>query len=126
MLPPAVVNTGSSDRKNALETMLTLRFGEECSQVIQTSSNSIAAAARAIKALDVVIEKIEEVIRCKERWETALGNSAHDARGRAASGRCDEATQAIETVVITKMVGAEKERAQLETLLARRRIPSGL
>jgi hypothetical protein len=37
----------------------------------ETSSNSIAAAARAIKALDVVIEKIEEVIRCKERWKTA-------------------------------------------------------
>jgi kinesin family protein 5 len=116
----AVVITGSSDRKNALETMLTLRFGEECSQVIQTSSNSIAAAARAIKALDVEIEKIEEVIRGKERWET-VRTTREDALHQA-----DEATQAIETVVITKMVGAEKERANLETLLARRRILSGL
>merc|ERR1719352_367526 len=54
----AVVVTGSSERRNALETMLTLRFGEECSQVVQTSSSSIAAAARAIKAIDLEIEKV--------------------------------------------------------------------
>jgi hypothetical protein len=116
----AVVITGSSDRKNALETMLSLRFGEECSQVIQTESNSIAAAARAIKALDVEIEKIEDVIRGKERWET-VRTTREDALHQS-----DEATQAIETVVTSKLVGAEKERAQLETLLARRRILSGL
>ena len=60
------------------------------------------------------------MIRGKERWET-VRTTREDALHQA-----DEATQAIETVVITKMVGAEKERAQLETLLARRRILSGL
>lgn len=116
----AVVITGSSERKNALETMLTLRFGEECSQVVQTSTNSIAAAARAIRALDVEINKIEEAIRGKERWETiriTRDDELHQA---------DEATQATETVVTSTLVGAEKERANLEMLLARRRILTGL
>jgi hypothetical protein len=116
----AVVVTGSSERRNALETMLTLRFGEECSQVVQTASNGIAAAARAIKALDVEIDKIEEVIRGKERWETVRTTRADELHQE------DEATQATEVVVTTKLVGAEKERAQLETLLARRRILTGL
>jgi len=40
--------------------------------------------------------------------------------------QADEATQATETVVTSKLVGAEKERAHLELLLARRRILSGL
>jgi hypothetical protein len=50
--------TGSSERRNALETMLTLRFGEECAQVVQTGRNSIAAAARAISALDLEIHAV--------------------------------------------------------------------
>lgn len=116
----AVVITGSSERKNALETMLTLRFGEECSQVVQTSTNSIAAAARAIRALDVEIDKIEDVIRGKERWETVRMTRDDELH------QADEATQATETVVTTKLVGAEKERGSLEMLLARRRILTGL
>ena len=43
----AVVVTGSSERRNALETMLTLRFGEECSQVVQTSTSRCAPAVLA-------------------------------------------------------------------------------
>ena len=85
-----------------------------------TASCSIAAAARAIKALDNEIEKIEDAIRGKERWETVRlvrQDLLHQA---------DEATQATETVVTSKLVGAEKERAHLELLLARRRILSGL
>ena len=66
----AVVVTGSSERRNALETMLTLRFGEECSQVVQTQGSSMTAAARGIKALDVEIANLEETIQRKERWET--------------------------------------------------------
>lgn len=115
----AVVITGSSEKRNAQETMLTLRFGEECSQVVTSGSSSIAAAARAIKALDVEIDKVEAVIRSKERWETVRTTRA-DALHQE-----DEATQATETVVTTKLVGAEEERARLEQLLVRRRILSG-
>jgi len=62
--------------------MLTLRFGEECSQVVQTSTHSVAADARAIRALDVEIDTIEDAIEDAiqdviedaiggiERWET--------------------------------------------------------
>jgi len=62
--------------------MLTLRFGGERSQVVQTSTNSVAADARAIRVLDVEIDKIEDaiedaiqnviedVIRGIECWET--------------------------------------------------------
>jgi hypothetical protein len=38
----------------------------------------------------------------------------------------DEATQATETIKVSKLVGAETERVQLELLLARRRILTGL
>jgi hypothetical protein len=40
--------------------------------------------------------------------------------------QADEATQATETVVTTRLVGAETERAKLEQLLSRRRILTGL
>ena len=82
--------------------------------------DSIAAAARAIKALDLEIGKVEDTIRGKERWETVRTVRADLLH------QDDEATQATETVVTSKLVGAEKERAQLELLLSRRRILTGL
>jgi len=59
----AVVVTGSGERRHAVETMHALRFGEDCAKVATTAgADSLAAARRAIRALDSEIEEVRSFL----------------------------------------------------------------
>merc|ERR1711998_680441 len=115
----AVVVTGSSEKRHALETLHALRFAEECGQIVNQTKDGMGAAARAIKALEAEIEGCEAEIRSKERWENVRVTRLDQLH------QAGEATQKEEVVTTAKLVGAEAEREHLELLLARKRILCG-
>ncbi|KAJ1480828.1 kinesin motor domain-containing protein [Baffinella frigidus] len=117
----AVMVTGSGERKHAVETMHALRFGEDCSRVTTTSrEDSMAAARRAIRALDAEIAEVEAAIVAKERWETRRVERVDERHQE------DDPLPGTEMVSASALVGAESERDHLEVLLARRKILAGV
>lgn len=70
-----------------------------------------------LKSLDKQIKDLEAIIMEKERWELV------EYRRRdclAESGTIEKATGGIEVRTVTRLVGAEKERKELDKLLNRR------
>lgn len=73
------------------------------------------AAQRAIADLDRDIEKIQQEIEALERWETTCVTAGGEGGHGGVAGKKS----------VTRIVGAEVERARLEALLMRRHILTG-
>jgi len=140
----ALVATATEDVADAGETLQTLRFAESCSQVkmdVGVSSSGFQAAALA--ELDEEIRAVEALIKQKERWEerevvrshaVALkehtqvdGKFVDDTDGtykrREALPVAAGSAQSVQhTVRGMRLVGAEREREQLERFLEKRAI----
>ena len=123
------------EAEHAVETLQALRFGEACAQV-EVGADKAAGAGRAVglalESLDEQIAALEATIREKERFETRVVKIKDERAGLAVegedgekyfSGLTDFATYEKKISVI---VGAEKERQQLEKLIAQRRGLTGL
>lgn len=127
----AVIVTGSMEAKHSGETMQALRFGEKCASVKNTAQvtttptpptpptppipptltqGGISGVAALIAALDKEIAQCEKAIQEKERWERMQHVVPVDEFGDGGGVR-----------EYSVLVGAEEERASLETLLGRRR-----
>mmetsp|Transcript_8295 Transcript_8295/g.21225 ORF Transcript_8295/g.21225 Transcript_8295/m.21225 type:complete len:687 (+) Transcript_8295:46-2106(+) len=109
-----VVICASPEAEDAAETVETLRFGENCA-VLESSSKPSSASlmAQTLRSLDSEIARVEAEVVAKERWEVVV---EHRVDERAEHNQAE-----LERVLVTKLVGAEAERADLEELLARRR-----
>ena len=108
-------------KSDAKETVQALRFAEACSQVDTTAAGVGAlGAAGVLEQIEKDIEGLEEAIRRKERWEVSETMRA-DTGAEAGTYEAAMAAKVGGEVVKTgKVVGAEKEREQLERLLIRR------
>jgi len=109
--------------QHALETLQSLRFGEACSQIeVSAGAGTGRSAALALAALDAQVSEIEQLILKKERFETFVERRADPRAGLAdAAGGAAYLTDAkVYELKVSRIVGAEKEREQLEKLLAAR------
>jgi hypothetical protein len=70
-----------------------------------------------LKSLDKQIKDLEEIIIAKERW-VLVEDRREDVL--AEDGTIEKATGGVEVRMVTRLVGAEKERKELEKLLNRR------
>jgi hypothetical protein len=95
------------------DSIQTLRFGEQCSSVLNQAKAGASSIETILAGLDTEIASVTELIKKKERWEDVrvIQRDAFDG-----------------DIVTTKsaLVGAEKERERLERLLARRRTLLGI
>lgn len=117
----------SLDPDSAYESLQTLRFAEACRNIVTKHKGNDSHVLRlAIEKIDVEIAELEEVIKQKETWKEVREERVDvDTRG-GAFGEDEEKFEVKEVVVKSVLVGAEKERTQLETLLLRRRTMLGL
>mmetsp|Transcript_25430 Transcript_25430/g.65726 ORF Transcript_25430/g.65726 Transcript_25430/m.65726 type:complete len:678 (-) Transcript_25430:87-2120(-) len=111
-----VLVCASPDPVDATETLEALRFGELAAVVESDSRQHSTAAlmAETLRALDTQIERVQQAIVSKERWEQVVERRADER----AEGLVDTGVEEKRTF---KLVGAEAERTELEELLARRR-----
>ena len=118
------------EAEHATETLQALRFGEACSQVEVSASMGTGAdraAALALESLDEQIDALEATIREKERFETRVVKVKDERAGLAVTGEDGESyfsgltDFATYEKKISVIVGAEKERRQLEKLISQRR-----
>ena len=118
------------EAEHAAETLQALRFGEACAQVevaAHKGTGADRAAALALGALDSQIDALEAKIREKERFETRVVKIHDERAGLAVMGEDGEEFGAkltdfsVYEKKISVIVGAEKERAQLDKVLAARR-----
>ena len=114
------------EAEHSMETFQALRFGETCAQIEVSAHNGTGAgraAALALDALDAQIAQLEEQIRDKERFETRVVRIRDERAGLLdGSGFGSTLTDFSEyEKKVSVIVGAEKERAQLEKILAARR-----
>jgi hypothetical protein len=107
-----VVVTGSMDPIDTNETMHALRFGEVCGAIENRAALSVNTSAAAVAAMDKQLADLMEQIQKEEKWVTRNVQRA-DQDG-------------VETVVESKLVGAEDLRAEYETLLETRASLVGL
>eukprot|EP01061_Rhynchopus_euleeides_P012081 TRINITY_DN21696_c2_g1_i2.p1 TRINITY_DN21696_c2_g1~~TRINITY_DN21696_c2_g1_i2.p1 ORF type:complete len:676 (+),score=262.68 TRINITY_DN21696_c2_g1_i2:120-2147(+) len=133
-----VVVTGSPFPSDAVETINTLRFGEDC-RAIETSGSKLDATARAIKLmveqLDKDIATAQDAYQKSEQWvkervkrkraavEEEEAGLVKDGMRFGADGLAHEvpAEEEEEEVDVYRMRGGEAEGAHLEELLSRRR-----
>ena len=136
----SIVVTGSPFASDAVETINTLRFGEDCRAIVTTGSK-LDATARAMKqmveVLDEEIAEAEKAYKTSEEWvkervkkrRIEVEEPKHDASIIKDGFRYDEhgvahaihEEQEEEEVDVYRMKGGETEAAHLEELLARRR-----
>ena len=114
------------EAEHAMETCQALRFGETCAQIEVAAHNGAGAgraAALALESLDARIAELEAAIRAKERFETRIETVTDERAGLLdAAGFGSTLTDlARYEKKVSVIVGAEKERAQLEKVLASRR-----
>lgn len=102
-----VLVTASLDQQHSIETVQSLRFGEDCANIETSTTASVSALSSIILKLDAEIKEMEAQIALKERWETRKV-VRKDMEGD-------------EVMTVTIPVGAEPERARLEELLNTRR-----
>lgn len=146
----AIIVCCSQEEQHAEETVQSLRFGEMCGQVEhgrrQGAVDTSAAAVRALRQLDDEIAEVTAAIRANERWEwrrsvrVDLVDEDDEATTRVnaneemelgglgaveflpADAASSRAKREVEHEVWGQViVGAETERARLESLLDRRR-----
>merc|ERR1719456_691092 len=108
------------DAGHAVESLQTLSFGERCTQIQKQAGNDKAAVIQAaLKQLAEEIRSVEAEIVRKERWETLLVRRRDVDTVAGAFGEEESKHERVEMMPTTVLVGAEKEREQLEHLLQR-------
>ena len=101
-----VIVCATREVEDAIETLESLRFGEQCSSVKNKLESSKIVEKDLIERLDVEIAKLLDTIRAKERWQSK-DIERIDIEGK-------------EIVRVTTLVGAEKERDEVELLIKQR------
>ena len=113
------------EAEHATETLQALRFGEAAMQVEVTANGggNARAAAAALEALDKQVAALEHAIRDKERFETFVERRVDERAGLldAAGFGAGLTDMKVEEKKVSRIVGAERERATLEKVLAARR-----
>ena len=104
------------ESNNISESVATLRFGEKCLLIENEASSGSSMLAGVLKALDAQIAELEATIKSKEKW---IDTEERRVDTNAEEGTIEEAI-GFEIRKVTKLVGAEIERQQLEILLKRR------
>ncbi len=102
----SVIVTGSMEAKHTLETLQSMRFGEQCGRIENIESLHILSGSSAIETLNKEIAELEARIKATERWENVVVKRT-DAEGE-------------ETIIKSMLVGAEDLRVRYESLLATR------
>jgi len=110
----SIIVCGNLDPSNASETMAALRFGERCALIETKAQNEASLLAGILDNLEKQIASLEEKIREKENWKV-IDEKRKDEL--AEEGTLEANQGAIEIKKVTVLVGAEKERKDLEILL---------
>jgi len=119
--------TASMDGQHATESLQTLRFGERCAQVQQRGDADRAASVQAaLRQIEEEIKAVEADIVRKERWETRLVKRRDVDTVAGAFGEQHGNVVREEVIPTSVLVGAEKEREDLERLLQRQLDLQGL
>jgi len=119
-----VILAARPEGEHALETMQALRFGETCAAVeVAAKGGSDRQAQSALAALDAQVKELERLIVEKERFETHIERRRDQRAGLLDAYGAGAALtdMAYEEKKVSRIVGAEKERAALERILAARR-----
>ena len=112
------------EAEHATETLQALRFGESAMQVeVAAGGGGGRAAAAALEALDAQVAQLERLIVEKERFVTVVERRVDQRAGLldAAGFGATLTDLAVEEKKVSRIVGAERERAQLEKVLLARR-----
>ena len=108
-----LIVTASKDNSNAVETLQSLRFGEQCTSIENTAlCMSKQSLIDCLNDLEVKIKACEELVKKHERWETKRIIRKDMERD--------------EVVTITVPVGAELYREELEKLLQKKNTLLGI
>lgn len=103
-----VLVTVASEHEHAIESVQTLRFGERCASVETKAKVGQNALRGMLAALNLSIGELEVRIKLCEKWVTTT------------TTRRDAHSGMDETVVSSKLGGAESLRTELEGMLAER------
>lgn len=121
-----VVATVATDPQHGAESLQTVRFADTCAQVQKQGEVDEAASVRvALGHIAEEIERLQEDIRRKERWETRLVRREDKDTVAGAFGE-GQVVLRQELVHKSVLVGAEAERVQLELLLQQQTDLQGL
>ena len=114
----SVIINSSMDPVHASETVMTLRFGENCSKVETETKNNADMLAGVLAQLDEDIRVLEGQIKSKERWEhrdiQRIDENAEEGTFEAMGAG------GVEIKKVSVLVGAEEERKRLQDLLMRK------
>lgn len=115
-----VIVCGAMEKANAKETLQALRFGETCSRIENSASLQAQCATKLIKHIDEQIADLEVRIAEKERWETVQvirqDTNVEEGTFEAALNK----RRGGEVMNVGRVVGAEQEREELESLIVKR------
>ncbi len=101
-----------------------LRFGETCASVeVAARGGAERQVQAALAAIDEQVAELEWAIRSKERFETYVVRRRDERAGLLDGAGAGAALTDLEfeEKKVSRIVGAEKERATLEKLLGARR-----
>jgi len=121
----AIIVCGNTGVQHANETMATMRFGEQCSYVETEINNESAMLAGLLGAIDSKIEEVEALIKQKERWGFEERRRLDGNTEEQKATHFGEFIGGVEVMKVTVLVGAEKERKELEQLLRQRAVFTG-
>lgn len=121
-----IVATVATDPQHGAESLQTVRFADTCAQVQKRGDVDEAASVRvALGHIAEEIERLQNDIQQKERWETRL---VHREDKDTVAGAFGEGQVVLRQELVHKsvLVGAEAERLQLELLLQQQSDLQGL
>lgn len=122
-----VVTTAALDQQHATESLQTLRFGETCGQIQKREqADQVSRVHVALAMLEKQIADLQAEIAKQERWETRKVERQDIDTIGGEFGQEARTVVRNEVVVQTVLVGAEKEREQMEQLLQRHAALKGL
>lgn len=108
----------SQETKHAAETIASLNFGHSCTGIMNEVRSGNALIQNMIHSLDDKISECESEIKLKEKW--VVNEEARDDVNAEQGSLESEGFQGRELRKTTTLVGAEKERRILESLLEQR------
>jgi len=115
-----IIVCSSLDAAHSEETLQTLRFGEECSNVEnERKTGDVGLLLVKLKAMDNEIDALRETIKVKEKWETVQVRRQDE---HVEVGTYEDTLRQMggERIMTTALVGAEEENKQLGILLVER------
>ena len=102
----AIIVCASKSISDAAETLESLRFAEQVSSIKNRIAGANFVERDLIRTLDAKIDSLTAVIKAKETWESKIVER--------------EDIDGTETVRVSYLVGAERERERLEELVRAR------